>query len=119
MMKSTEKTSRKKYHVKKGDQVVIISGNWKAAEGKITAVISKNDRVVVEVDRGKLSPQKQQKLESRVRTVRKSRQNPQGGLIERPVSVHVSNVKLLKKADKNEKPAEKAEKKEKTEKAEA
>ena len=35
-----------KYHVKKGDKVLVNSGNYKGEEATIKAVITKNDRVV-------------------------------------------------------------------------
>ena len=39
----------KKYHVKKGDAVEVISGEWKKETGKIVAVLKKKDRVVLEM----------------------------------------------------------------------
>lgn len=77
-----------KYHVKKGDAVVVNTGEWKNREAKIVAVLPKKDRVVLEItgltddDRSKLGK----------RSIKKSQQNPNGGMIERSVSVHVSNV---------------------------
>jgi large subunit ribosomal protein L24 len=79
-----------KYHVKKGDTVTVISGSWKGSDAKIQAVLKKNDRVVLEMQN--LSAEKRKKIG--MKTVKKSQQNPNGGMIERPVSVHVSNVKL-------------------------
>ena len=38
----------KKYHVKKGQTVEVISGEWKKETGKIVAVLKKKDRVVPE-----------------------------------------------------------------------
>ena len=51
----------------------------------IKAVITKNDRVVLE-----FTSKKDRAIGKR--TIKKSRLNPNGGLIERSVSVHVSNV---------------------------
>jgi len=84
----------KKYHVKKGDAVIINSGVWKNEEAKILVVLKKKDRVVLEM-KG-LSPEKQQKIGKR--SVRKSKAHPNGGLIDRSVSVHVSNVRLKTEA---------------------
>ena len=39
----------KSYHIKKGDVVEVLSGVWKKETGKITAVIKKTDRVVLEI----------------------------------------------------------------------
>ena len=39
----------KRYHVKKGDVVEVLSGVWKNETGKIAAVLKKKDRVVLEI----------------------------------------------------------------------
>ena len=76
---------QKKYNVKTGDTVKILTGDYKGREGKVSAILPKKDRVVIEgISTGKM------------RTVRKSAANPQGGLVERQVSTHVSNVKKVK-----------------------
>lgn len=77
----------KKYHVKKGDTVLVNTGIWKNEEGKILAVLSKKDRVVLQLSN--LSAEKLEKIGKK--TVRKTNKS-QGGLIERSISVHVSNV---------------------------
>ena len=78
----------KQYHVKKGDKVIVNAGTWKKEEAKIIAVLTKKDRVVLEFSN--LSPKKREEIGKR--TVKKSKLNPNGGLVERTVSVHVSNV---------------------------
>ena len=82
------------YHVKKGDKVVVNSGSWKGEEATIAAVLTKNDRVVLSFS--DLSEEKRKRIG--MRTVKKSRRNAQtpGGMIERSVSVHVSNVTKVK-----------------------
>ena len=74
-----------KYHVKKGDKVVVNAGNYKGEEATILAVLTKKDRVVLEFTNAK-------DRQIGKRTVMKSKANPNGGMIERSVSVHVSNV---------------------------
>ena len=74
----------KKYHVKKNDQVVVNSGNYRGEKATVVAVLTKNDRVVLKLDKGDAKLGK--------RTIKKSKANPNGGLVERAVSVHVSNV---------------------------
>src|ERR1700722_17737550 len=75
--------SRFKFHVKKGDNVEVISGNFKGSSGKVLEVI----------------PGKQQVLVEGVRIIkkhlRKSEDNPQGKIAEREGPIHISNVKLL------------------------
>ena len=79
---------QKIYHVKKGDLVKIISGDWKNVSGKIVAILKKKDRVVLELQ--DLTEAQRDKIGKR--TIKKSPTNPKGGLVERSVSVHVSNV---------------------------
>ena len=78
----------KKYHVKKGDVVEVISGLWKKKSGKVAAVLKKSDRVILEFEG--LTDKERSLLGKR--TVKKSQKTPQRGLVERAVSVHVSNV---------------------------
>jgi large subunit ribosomal protein L24 len=84
----------KKYHVKKDDKVVVNSGNFRGEKATVVAVLSKNDRVVLKLDKGDANLGK--------RTVKKSKANPNGGLIERAVSVHVSNVNKVAAEAKSE-----------------
>lgn len=70
----------KRFHVKRGDEVVIIAGTERGKRGKIIQVLTKKDRVVVE---GAKMIKKH---------MRKSQQYPQGAIIEREGSIHVSNV---------------------------
>lgn len=79
----------KKAHVKSGDEVTVISGKWKGEEAKVKTVLDKKDRIVLEMTG--LSEEKKKQIG--VRTLKKSQQNPQGGMVERSVSVHISNVK--------------------------
>ena len=84
----------KKYHVKKDDKVVVNSGNFRGEKATVVAVLTKNDRVVPKLDKGDANLGK--------RTVKKSKANPNGGLIERAVSVHVSNVNKVAAEAKSE-----------------
>ena len=74
-----------KYHVKKGDKVLVNAGNYKGEEATILAVLTNKDRVVLE-----FTSKKDREIGKR--TFKKSKLNPNGGLVERSVSVHVSNV---------------------------
>jgi large subunit ribosomal protein L24 len=69
-----------KSHVKKGDEVVVIAGASKGKRGKLIAVFPKRQRVLVEGVR------------MIKRHMRKSQQHPQGAIVEREGSIHVSNV---------------------------
>ena len=83
-----------KYHVKKGDKVLVNAGNYKGEEATILAVLTNKDRVVLE-----FTSKKDREIGKR--TIKKSKLNPNGGLVERSVSVHVSNVNPVA-ADKTE-----------------
>ena len=89
---------RKKTHVKKGDQVKVISGNHKGGTGRVLRVLAKKDQVIVEGVRmiKKHAP--------------KSQDRPQGGIIEREGPLHISNVKLVEVANTEEKKAGKTKK---------
>jgi large subunit ribosomal protein L24 len=75
-----------KFHVKKGDQVTVIAGKEKGKSGKIIAVLTDKQRVVVEG------------LQMIKKHVKKNQQNPNGAIIEREGSIHVSNVKKAEAA---------------------
>jgi len=68
------------FHVKKGDEVVVIAGSEKGKRGKIIAVETKKQRVVVEG------------IKMIKRHTRKNQNQPQGAIIEREGTIHVSNV---------------------------
>ncbi len=81
--------------LKKGDEVVVISGELSDRRGNILEIDRNRNRVRVEgVSKGKK------------RTVKKSAQNPQGGLVDRIESIHASNVMLASKYDERQKKRE-------------
>lgn len=75
-----------KFHVKTGDQVTVIAGKEKGKSGKIIAVLTDKQRVIVEG------------LHMIKKHTRKSQQNPNGAIVEREGSVHISNVKKAEAA---------------------
>jgi len=68
------------FHVKKGDEVVVIAGADKGKRGRVIAVATKKNRLLVEGAR------------IMKRHMRKSQQHPQGAIIEREGTIHISNV---------------------------
>ena len=94
---------RMKCHVKKGDQVEVISGNFRGSSGRILAVFPGKQRVLVEGVR------------IIKKHLRKSQDNPSGKIAEREGPLHISNVKLIEREKKTEKKAAKKSKKEKEE----
>jgi large subunit ribosomal protein L24 len=99
-------SNRLRFHVKKGDNVEIISGNFKGSSGKILEVLPKKQRVLVEGVR------------IIKKHLRKSQDNPNGKIAEREGGIHISNVRLIEnekepKAKAKKKTAKKGEKEEK------
>ena len=95
--------NRIKCHVKKGDHVEVISGNFRGSSGRILAVFPGKQRVVVEGVR------------IIKKHLRKSQDNPSGKIAEREGPIHISNVKLIEREKKAEKKPAKKSKKEKAE----
>ncbi|HLR25535.1 MAG TPA: 50S ribosomal protein L24 [Fodinibius sp.] len=77
------KNTQKKLHVKKGDDVKVIAGNENGKEGRVLAVFPAKQRVLVEG------------INMRVHHDKPTQENPQGGRIEREVSIHISNVMVI------------------------
>ena len=69
-------------HVRTGDTVAVIAGKEKGKRGKVLRVLTKKDRVVIE------------RVMMVKRHTKPSQKNPQGGIIEKEGSIHVSNVQL-------------------------
>ena len=74
-----------KFHVRKGDEVVVIAGSQRKRRGKIIEILTGKQRAIVEG------------VALIKRHTRKSQQHPQGAIVEREGTVHISN---LMKADK-------------------
>ena len=73
------------YKIKKDDTVKIISGNYKGQTGRVLRLIGLNNRALVEgVNKVK-------------KHMRPSQENPQGGIVEKEMSIHISNLMLVEK----------------------
>ena len=71
-----------KWKLRKGDQVIVTAGKSKGATGKIDSINRKNSGVVIAGV-------------NMVRKHTKPTQNSPGGIIDKPMPLHVSNVALL------------------------
>ncbi|HAV43103.1 TPA: 50S ribosomal protein L24 [bacterium] len=69
--------------VRKGDRVFLITGKDKGKSGKVLKVFPLRDRILIEG------------LNQVKRHTRPSRKNPQGGIIEKELPLHISNVMLV------------------------
>ena len=81
------KQGKKSVNIKKGDQVRVISGKDKGAEGKVIRVLREQERVVVEgVNR----------MKRHTKVVDQGgRAGSTGGIVTAEAPIHVSNVMLV------------------------
>jgi large subunit ribosomal protein L24 len=82
--------------IKKGDVVRVIAGKDKGAEGKVIAVLSEQNRLIVEgVNR----------VKRHTKIVNQGgRAGTTGGIITQEASIHASNVMLMTEVDGNKVP---------------
>ncbi|MBX7158069.1 MAG: 50S ribosomal protein L24 [Verrucomicrobiae bacterium] len=74
-------------HVKRGDEVVVISGAERGKRGKVMGFVANKSRVLVEGVR------------LIKKAVRKNQSQPEGGIIEKEGSLPISNVMLASRYD--------------------
>ncbi len=70
------------FHIKRGDQVVVISGSHKGKQGKVLQILPAKQRAVIEG------------VAMIKRHMKKSQEHPNGAIVEREGTVHVSNIML-------------------------
>ena len=76
-----------KIHVRKDDEVVVIAGADRGKRGRLIRVLTDKERVVVEG------------VAMIKRHMRKSQQHPNGAIVEREGTIHISNVMKAEKFD--------------------
>jgi len=74
---------QRKLHIRKGDTVIVNSGEYKGQKGRVLEVFVKKYRAIVE---GINMVSKHTKPNS---------QYPQGGIIKKESSIHISNLMLV------------------------
>ncbi|MBK9292733.1 MAG: 50S ribosomal protein L24 [Bacteroidetes bacterium] len=72
-----------KFHIKKGDNVVVISGEHKGEKGKVLVVHTSKQTAIVEG------------VNLVSKHTRPNTENPKGGIIKKEAPIHISNLKLL------------------------
>lgn len=72
-----------KLHVRRGDRVEVISGNYKGARGQVIRAVPSKRQVVVEG------------VNVRKRHQSPSQQNPEGGIVSFEAPIRASNVMLV------------------------
>ncbi len=76
-----------RFHIKRGDEVVVIAGAHRGKTGKILEILPKKQRARVEG------------VALVKRHLKKSQEHPQGTIAEREGSIHVSNLMLKTRHD--------------------
>lgn len=74
---------QKKLHIKVGDTVKILTGEFRGEQGKVLVIDRKNERAIVE---GQNLVKKHTKP---------SASNPQGGIVEKESALHISNLMIV------------------------
>jgi large subunit ribosomal protein L24 len=72
-----------KLHIKKGDTVMVLTGNSKGKTGTVLRVLVKEQKAIVE---GLNMVSKSQKP---------SAKNPQGGIVKQEAPIHISNLNVV------------------------
>lgn len=77
----------KKFKIKSGDTVKVITGAHKGSEGKVLQILKEKDRVVVEG------------VNMVSKHTKPSATSPQGGIVKKEASLHISNVALVENGE--------------------
>jgi len=72
-----------KLHIKKGDSVIIITGEAKGQQGRVLNVLVKKRRAIVEG------------VNMVLKHTKPNAQNPQGGILKKEAPIHISNLLLV------------------------
>lgn len=82
-MDNVLKKQQKKVKLKKGDEVVVLTGRSKGSKGAIERIDRKHDKVYI----GGVNIYKKH--------VKPDASRPEGGIIDKPMPIHISNVSIL------------------------
>ena len=72
-----------KFHIKKGDTVIVLSGEDKGRTGKVLKMIRDKERAIVEG------------VNIKTKSSKPTAKNPQGGFVKVEAPVHISNLSLI------------------------
>lgn len=72
-----------KLHIKKGDMVHVNAGNSKGQQGKVLMIDTEKQRAIVEG------------VNICKKAMKPNAQNPQGGIVEKEATIHISNLQVL------------------------
>lgn len=77
---------QKKLHIKKGDTVIVISGESKGQQGRVLKVFNESMRAIVEG------------VKMMSKHTKPNAKNPKGGIIKQESTIHISNLKIIDNA---------------------
>ena len=80
-----------KFHIKRGDTVVVIAGAHRGKQGKVLEILADKQRARVEG------------VAMVKRHLKKSQEHPQGTIAEREGSIHLSNLRLKSRREEKAK----------------
>lgn len=84
------------FHIKRNDEVVVIAGSHKGKTGKVLEILAAKQRARIEG------------VALIKRHLKKSQENPNGAIVEREGSIHVSNLQLKARFEASKKRVAKA-----------
>lgn len=82
-----------RFHIKRNDEVVVIAGSHKGKSGKVLEILASKQRARVEG------------VALIKRHLKKSQENPNGAIVEREGTIHISNLQLKSRYDASKKRA--------------
>jgi large subunit ribosomal protein L24 len=74
---------QRKFHIKKGDLVIVNSGESKGQQGRVLEVLYSKERAIVEG------------VNMVSKSTKPNAKSPQGGIIKKEAAVHISNLNLV------------------------
>ncbi len=81
-----QKRFRPKFHVKKGDTVVVLSGESKGEEGRVLKVFYRTGKAIVEG------------VNIVTKHAKQSAENPQGGILKQEAPIYLSKLMVVDKS---------------------
>ena len=73
----------RKFHIKKGDTVIVLAGEDKGKTGKVLKMVREKERAIVEG------------VNIVTKSSKPSAKNPQGGFVKVEAPIHLSNLSLI------------------------
>lgn len=77
-----------KLHIRKGDNVMVISGDSRGQQGKVLVVDSKKEKAIVEG------------INLVTKHTKPNAKQPQGGIVKKESPIHISNLKVIDSSGK-------------------